>query len=346
MSLFERVLRPPSSQRDWIFAGFVGLAVVTFSFVGVQRARYRSAIRTFDQCAAEADAIGAATALERLRSLDATDVQTRIAEAEMLDLGGDGEGASAALGRALQPKPSLATAPMPQIDPDALDKLSSGARGDALLVEGDVAALLGDAVKANARWTEAAGIVDESLLAPRRRRLDDRQQGAQSKLSADLESLRADFDSLFDSARNGSDGVAYAATAMRARVQTISPPLAVQKLTLAVDAAARCATLTRQQARVDNSPTPLRNWTQPQPPIAPSDADAQKRPYLRAQYEREQQMYTQNLARWESRKDDLTRQRYFADEEIGKTAESLLDQARGLRDDGLALASRSTMPTR
>lgn len=153
-----------------------------------------------------------------------------------------------------------------------------------------------------------------------------------------MSALRDDFDKLFDAARSGSDGVAYSATALRSRVASVQPPLAAQKLTLAINAADRCAKLTRARGISQNAPS-TGGWTQPSPPIKPSEADMAKQPWLRSNYERQQQMYEQNLARWQAQQDEKDSRRSFAENEAAKTANSIIEEARTLRDEGLALAS-------
>src|SRR5450432_1441649 len=102
MSLLGRIVRPRSEQTDWLFIGFIGLVVLSSTFVGGQKVRYRRATAAFATCAADADATCAASPLEKLRSIDAENVRTRIAEAEMRALLGDADVATSMLARALQ----------------------------------------------------------------------------------------------------------------------------------------------------------------------------------------------------------------------------------------------------
>lgn len=332
MSLLTRILRP--AGRDWIFVGFIGVAVAASSYMGVQKVRYRNAIGMFETCVADATPDCAAASLEKLRSIDGDDVRTQIAEAQMRALMGEPDTAETTLAK---------MSPSPLFDPSALAKLSPEARGEVLLLSGDIAALRGDYKRADARWTEASGIVDPSLVKLRKKRVAEERDIGAAKISADLQAVRDDFDKLFESARNGDDGAAYAASALRTRVRDIKPALAAQKLSLAIDAADRCARLTRAKSISQNQPTTGR-WTAPTPPIPPSDVEMSRSPWMRANYEREKARYKQNLARWEEQQSDQTRQRFNNEAEVGKTANSIIAEAQALLDSGLVLASR--MPTK
>ena len=351
--------KPARGQRDWLFLGFVALAVVAGGFTGISRLRYHRALQTFAFCAADADAACAAPALETLRSVDPENVRTELAEAQMRALQGEADVASTMLVRAIHaPVPAapprrqrptvgaqmvlgVATAAPPavvDVDPQALAKLSSEARGDALLLSGDLAALTGDAKRADARWTEAAGVVDDALIAPRRARLATKGEDNDAQLSADLSSIREDFFKLFDQARSGSDGASYAATALRTRVQTVSPPLARQKLTLAIDAADRCANMVRARTASRNAPS-LGGWRRPDPPIAPSETDLSKYPWMRSNYERQMEQYRRNVARWDQQESDQARARGYAESQVDKSASDVITEAESLLKEGLALAA-------
>jgi hypothetical protein len=344
-----------------LFLGFLVLSGAVGGFTAVERVRYHRALEAFAFCAAGADPSCAATALETLRSVDPENVRTELAEAQMRALQGEADVASSMLTRVLHvPAPAPARKPRPtvggiivlgvantaspavaDVEPQALGKLSSEARGDALLLAGDIAALAGDATRADARWTEAAGVVDDALIAPRRARLASKKDDNDAQLSADLSGLRDEFFKLFDQARSGSDGASYAATALRTRVQSVSPPLAQQKLRLSIDAADRCAKMVRARGLSQNVPT-LGGWRRPDPPIAPSETEMIRNPWMRGNYDRQMEQYRRNLARWDEQESDKARARGYVESEIDKSAGDIITEAESLLKGGLALAAAST----
>lgn len=354
------IVAPARGRRDWLFVGFVGLSVAVLGFGGVKKLRYQRAMTTFAWCAADADAGCAAAALETLRSVDAGNTRTKLAQAQLRVIEGETDTAAVAL-RPFAPAAARAPSvemmpvdgrfrgyvaepppiPVGAIDTELLAKAEPGVRADVLLLVGDIEALRGDSKRAQARWTEAAGIVDDGLVAPRRRRLAAKADGAEAKLSSELEDLRSEFNKLFELARSGSDGETYAATALRTRVRSASPALASQKLALAVDAADRCNRMVRARRLSVNAPSEG-SWRQPDPPIAPSESEMSKHPWVRENYARQQQQYYQNLARWQAQEGDKTRARAFAENELAQSANNTIAEAQSQLKEALNLMSASS----
>jgi hypothetical protein len=354
------LLKPSQGQVDWLFVGFVACAVLGSSFAGAQRVRYGRAMQSFASCAAAADARCAAPALETLRAIDPANVRTELAQAEMRALAGEADLASSLLVHALRltpPPPGVRRNARPvggvqllagpaksaptsfaDIEPETLAKLPSEVRGDVLVLAGDIAALRGDVKQADALWTEAAGIIDEALVEPRRERATSKKDATDARLSGELAAIQDDFEKLFDESKSGSDGASYAATALRTRVQNVSPQLARQKMTLSIDAADRCAKMVRIRRLSQNAPT-LGGWTRPSPPIAPSEADMAKNSWMRSNYERELAQYRQSVQRWDEQQNDKSKARYYAESEITASANDILAEARSLLKEGLALAA-------
>ena len=224
---------------------------------------------SFAECAADVNAECAAVAIETLRSVDASSDRTRLAEAEMRVLSGDAETAEALVARVLRPSESkgptvtarvgASRRPLTPIltlglsrgdgttigdlDPDVLAKLAPAERGDVLLVAGryrrSFAATGSGPSRGGPRRRESSTVRPHRAAKKAHRRpttgrcrrealrRSDRPKG---RIRAALR-LRPERQATARRTRRPS---------LRARVRTVTPALAAQKLTLAIDAADRC----------------------------------------------------------------------------------------------------------
>ena len=308
------------------------------------RNHYNGAVATFERCAADANVECASSALEALRSADADNDRTKIAETELRVLQGDADGMIPLLARFIAlggaaSRGGVRMAPVDPsgaLDPDMLSKLDPAVRGDLLLLSGDIAALRGDGRHAEGRWGEAASIVGESLVAPRRARLAATASAQDARVSSELDAIEGDFRKLFELARAGSDATSYALSALRGRAQAVQPLLAAQKLGLALDATAHYYQIVRSRMAMASQFIAQRLHTAP--PVPPSDEELAKRPSLQSQYARQKAAYDENVARWQ--RDDAARARYegSVQDQQAISATTTMAEAESLLGEGLALA--------
>ena len=246
----------------------------------------------------------------------------------------------------------------PTLDVDAaLAKLDAKTRGEVMLLLGDLTrgAGRGPGHRAEARWAEASGAVPDELIAPRRARVASRIEAGAGRAAEVAGTVREEFGRLIELARAGSDGTTYAATALRARVKGLSPPIAVQKLSLAIDAAERCGRTVRSRVSSERAP-PIEGYGRPSPPIRPSPPDGtgtqgnardrqhyeqmqQQYRYSLTYYAQQQQQYEQQLAAWQNREAEKSRVRSFKEGELTTTANGTIAEAEAQIEEGLAALS-------
>jgi hypothetical protein len=357
MSLVARFLdHQRTATRDWVFIAFVAFAVLASSFVGVQRVRYGRTIAAFEACAADADAVCAGKQLEGLRSLDAKHVRTRIAQAQVRALLGEADAAEQALVQAVAPPPPKRSRILPtprpsatqQVPPrvavesldgdaDALAKLEPAARGDALLLLGDIAFLRKELPRAQARWTEASAIVDDALVRPRVDRVESALGTGRAKRSADLEQLVDDFEKFFVAVEEGSDAEQFKARDLSTRIAKLPSEAARSKLSLAISAAERCVDIVRTRKRESESTWGAPSW-KPTPPTPPTDDELRRMPWLRTQYERQMKTYQAQLERQQNEENERWSRKSARYVELSNQLASMLGQARTLAQEGFALA--------
>jgi hypothetical protein len=311
-------------DRDWFFIAFVAFSVILCAYTGMQRLRFARSLEALATCAAQGEATCAGVALETARAIDERAVRTRLGQAEVRLLLGDADGAKRALDEVVGPDPDSAS-------------LDRSARGDMLLLLGDLAAARGQASRAQSRWTEAAVIVDEdALVRPRRDRLARTLADADASASSQLGQLHAAFDKLLASAEAGDyDAVQLEVRDVNMQIRALPSQLARNKLGLAVDAATRAASVARQRKTASDSLGSY-NSTAPQPP---SDTLRGTPVYARLMDD-----YRRNLDRWQSMQNDRDRRNNARDSDLATSVSSLLAQARALLDDGMTAAAAAPAP--
>lgn len=333
--------------RDWVFVGFVGVAVAGVAYTGVQRTRYRRAMAALATCAADADTTCAGRALEEARTIDRDNLRTRIGQAQLRVLLGDPDAAERALVEVFATKSStvapivrkVGAQPL-QIDVDGVAALDTAVRGDLLLVDGDIAAASGQVERARVRWTEAAMLVDESLVRPRRDRLAARIANGEAQMSASLQQLRDDFEKLFIASEAGqTDGAQLIARDLRDRLRGLASETARQKLGLAIDATQRAVAIARQRKSEGESASAA--WSgsgKPEPPDPPTADDVRRNPYAQRYYDQRMADYRRALDRWTQSQNENDRRKSVRVGDLSATLATVMAQARTLFEEGMRAA--------
>jgi hypothetical protein len=367
-----------NARHDWVFLSFLSLAVVVSSFTGVQRVRYARALTNFDVCAALGDAACASAELETARSIDADQPRTHIAHAQLRAVLGEAAAAEQSLSQALArpsllqrlvgpPKatsaPSAASASPPSArrgeppasnrvsdatpvpletldsDSEAIAHLDRATRGEVMLTLGDIAALKGEQQRARARWTEASALVDAAaLVKPRLDRVSSREEAGLASVSAELDQLRADFETFFGAVLDGAQSVDLQVRDLNGRVRKIGNEAARNKLSLAIDAGERCVEFVRRK-RHDTDPilNPVESTYKPTPPTMPRSHQQ----WAQEQYQRDLANYQRSLERAEGEERKKAYKRSAQLDELTAKVGSMMDEARSLAKEGFALAALS-----
>jgi hypothetical protein len=229
---------------------------------------------------------------------------------------------------------------VPPVD-DALAKLEPRARGEALLVLGDVEALRGQPTRARARWIEASATVDtDALVKPRLERVSSHEEVGQAKVSDDLQQLQDDFARYFADVKAGAESAVFESRDLGARVRALSNQQTRDKLLLAISAADRVADMVRTKKRdfdpVLTAPAPT---YRPIPPTPPSPDAVRRAPFLFDNYQRERAQYERQLEHAQEQAALRESQRNVRLEDLDSRIDSALDEARALARDGFAKAS-------
>ncbi len=342
------VMNRQRDKRDWIFLAFLAVALVVAAYTVVQRTRYRRAITSLATCAADADTACAGRALEEARAIDGDNLRTRIGQAQLRVLLGDADAAEHSLVETFADPPKghapivhkVGTAPL-HIDADGIGSLDAGVRGDLLLVDGDIAAARSQADLARSRWTEAATIVDEALLRPRRDRLDRRAAEGEAQMSASLRRLRDDFEKLFAASEAGQlEGSQLIARDLRDRVQRLTSDTARQKLGLSIDAAQRAMMTARTRKMELDGTSSSMVYGKPEPPPPSVDRSA----YAQRSYEQRMAEYQRALDRWTTTQSENDRRKGSRLGELSGTIATVIAQARALFEEGLSAAGATRAP--
>jgi hypothetical protein len=354
-----------NARHDWLFFAYLAFAVSVSSFTGVQRVRYGRAIASFDLCAALADATCASTELEKARSIEPEEARTLIAQAEMRAMLGEVDKAEQTLALVLAPRspwrraatltllsllPSRAStarqslaraadAPPPvpldtlESDSEVVAQLDPSARGELLLVLGDIAAMKGQQERARARWTETSALVDvDALVKPRLGRMSAREDAGLAATSAELQQLHDDFEKFFSAVEDGAEAEAIQARDLSGRVKKLASEAARNKLSLAINAAERCVDVVRRRQQEARSSIDA-PW-KPTPPATRGHTQ-----WERDLYQRELANYQQQLERAQAEENSRAAKK---DERLGdltKKIASMMEEARSLAREGFALAN-------
>jgi hypothetical protein len=370
MSFATRFFEPGHSIVDWPFVAYVAFAVVASSATAVQRSRFQGALSRFDAYAANTDATSAGEELEVARSIDREHVRVRIAQAELRALLGEANAAEQQLRSALSlppldgkradpappPAPRVAmvyvalapsasasaspAARTPDVD-DALAQLEPKARGEALLLMGDVASLRGQGAQARARWTEASATLDaDSVVKPRLDRVSSHEEEGVARASGELEQLQEDFARYFADVKAGAESVQFQSRDLGSRVRSVTPPAARDKLLLAISAADRCADMARSKKRdFDPVLTARAPAYRPTPPTPPSPDAVRRAPFLFDNYQRQRVEYERQLERIQEEETLRQEQQDVRRNDLTTRIDSALDEARALARDGFAMAT-------
>jgi hypothetical protein len=221
----RRFVGTADGWHDWVFRGFVAFAVVMGGGVALQRTRLDRALGRASMCLAQADAGCAGRAVEDARAIDADHPRVRLAGAGLHSLLGEVDEARAGLANFTAGEMSK--------------NLTPAARGDVLLLQGDLEAAAGALGTAKDHYAAARLLVDnQDLVVVRLDRLAQREQRTADERAA----LFADFNHLFEVAEAGNaEAVPLRARDLSQRVSKLSNRDAGTKLILAVAAAERAA---------------------------------------------------------------------------------------------------------
>jgi hypothetical protein len=300
-----------------VFWAFVLFAACDITYKVVARSRLRAAEDEAMTCLAQRDAACATTWIERGRVFSSTsEPRLDIASAGLAVLTGSLDQAAHGADRA-------------KASPD----LSATARGELLLVEGDLAEARGEHKAARDDWTAAKPLVgDESLVTLRLSRATQREEDRARSLSAELADLSAAFDDLFALALTAAqDRLSVRAGDLKDRLRELPPSDGRAKLLRAVDVAVQAAAAdARKRASIYD---PYRASVPPTPPSEPSPEALRFDPRLR---ERQMAEYRARLAQYETLKRASEDRRAQAEADALAAARSMLEEARRLVQDGLA----------
>jgi hypothetical protein len=335
-----RILRPGAGQTDWFFCAFVVLALVVFGAAGAERLRYRSSIRAFAVCAAHADAECADVEIDRLRDLDPGNARTMLAGAELDVLKGDAVLANADFAAALKALLPKMKHGLAEID---LQALPTAARGDAMLLQGDLRAMAGDARGARAAWDAAAPDVDEAaLVQPRRDRLDAAERNGTLRATAYLVDLRDELRELTDLSVSGQKAeTAERATAVRELLEKVENPKARAELSTAVAMLERVAASVSAVSTGGGTYSPSDDG--PPPPVEPTEEELKKQPWRQRTYQMQMDEYWRSrAAATRSHADALSRQSQSArttmDNAMREVEQAKKQIEQGLRDAGTGVS--------
>jgi hypothetical protein len=225
-------------------------------------------------------------------------------------------------------------------DSEAIAHLDPATRGEVLLTLGDIAALKGDQKRARARWTEASALVDAAaLVKPRLDRVSSHEEAGLATVSADLEQLRADFETYFSAVLDGAESVEVRQRDLYGRTRKIGSEAARNKLSLSIDSAGRCVEFVRRKRHdVDPILNPVQSTYKPTPPTMPRSHQQ----WVQDQYQRDLANYQKSLERAENEERNKAYVRNAHLDELTSKISSMMDEARSLAKEGFALAAQAS----
>ena len=246
----RRFIGATDGWHHWVFRGFVAFAVIMGGSTALQRARLDRALGRASMCLAQADAGCAGRAVEDARAVDADHPRVRLA----------GLGLQVLLSEVGEARAGLARFRAEEI----AKNLTRAARGDELLLQGDLEAAAGALGAAKDHYTAARLLVaNQDLVVVRLDRLAQRER----RIADERAALIADVNHLLEAAQAGAAEV----TSLRIRdlsqrISKLSNVDARMKLFLAVAAADRAASTHGQGGVLPSLPDTSR-WAQPAPPV-------------------------------------------------------------------------------
>ena len=313
-------------RRDWVFAGFLVFAAGMFAVTGTHRLRLSRALARTSACLAQADVACAGKGVEDARAIEADHPRVRLADAGL---------------QVLLRQPGRALAVVAAIEKDG-DTLPPEARGDLLLVRGDIAATQGAPVTARGHYEAARLLVkNPELVEARLRRID----GLASSNDAYFQSVLSACEALADAAENGeTETVSLGVREQGPRVARITDADIRSKLSLALSATQRAVQEVDQRRRRAGTASPSRMWARPVEPTRDESPWAQKNPELASRmYDQAWDRYKQARDRYNAQKDAQDQremsQRSSSDRVVN---ESLTSARRLLAEASDAFARRKT----
>jgi hypothetical protein len=307
---------------DWLFWAFVFVAGCAFAYKGVARSRVRLAEEEASACLAKRDAACVAASIERGRRFASSgEPRLDIAGAGLAILTGDTARAIHAAGLV-----------------KALPDLDATARGELLLVEGDIAEAQGDLKGGRDDWAAAAPfLTDGSLVGDRRSRADRAETDRAYALSAELSALSSAFDELFTLAQTAaSDRISVRAGDLNDRLRHLPESDGRAKLLRAVNVAMQAAgAAAHKRAPFAYDPFAV----PPAAPVDPSPETLRFDPHAR---ERELAEYGERLARYRSAKSAYEERKAQGEIDAQVAARSMLEEGTRLVQDGLLALAPTT----
>lgn len=306
-------------------------------WTGLRRVRFESAMSEFAECASREDAACATVSVEKARGLEPDNLRVRVAQAELLILAGDLPGADATLVAMFFDADARAFGVSAvAIDAQRLAQQDREVRGAALLALGDLAARRGDSVIANARWLEAASLVDEKLLPPRRARTERAAAVDRARQASDLQAIREDFTRLIGQARGDTmDAFHTNMVDMSTRIGKVSNEAARKKLLNAIDSAQRAALLSHQLAAFGRV---REEWFTTGGVVYPAGSEVEmKFGWMRTQYARQAAERRQSVSLTQFRDERLVA-------DLKKGLEAALLEAERQMSEGMLAASENARP--
>jgi hypothetical protein len=304
---------------DWLFWAFVAVAGCAFAYHGLARERVRVAASEASVCLAQRDPVCAASAIERGRTYASKDEpRLDVAAAGLQVLNGKSSEAARA---------ADVVRAHPELEPKA--------RGELLLVDGDIAAARGQSKLAREHWLAARDLVeDPSLVSLRTSRADHEAVEQAQDLAGKLTAVSTAFDELFELATTApADRVSVRAGDVRDQVRALPDGEARTKLFRALEVATRAASNAAMK-RASVAYDPYSGSTPPAPPADPSPETLRYDPHAR---DRGLARYQEELRAYEARKTASDGRRAQGEADAINAARVMLEEAKRLVGEGLAM---------
>jgi hypothetical protein len=246
----RRFIGAAGGWHDWVFRGFLAFAVIMGGSTALQRARFDRALGRASVCLAQADAGCAGRAVEDARALDADHPRVRLAGLGLHVLLSEVDEARAGLAR-------FKAGELPK-------NLTPAARGDELLLEGDLAAAAGSFGAAKDHYAAARLLVaNQDLVVVRLDRLAQREK----RTADDRAALFADINHLIEAAgARAAEVTSLRIRDLSQRISKLGNVDARMKLFLAVAAADRAASINGRSGYAPSLPEASRAGL-PFPPV-------------------------------------------------------------------------------
>lgn len=317
----RRFVAPADGRQDWVFRAFVAFALVMGGLTALHRVRLDRALRRASTCLSQADAAGAGAAVEEARALEADHPRVRLVGMDLHVLLGEIDAAQIELASFEVGETSKNLAP--------------AARGDLLLLQGDLDVAAGTFGPAKAHYSAAQLLVkDQRVVVTRLDRLAQREQRIVDERAA----LFSDFNHLFEEAQvSNADAVRLRGKDLSQRARNLTNVDARTKLFLAISAAERAA-WAGSQAGVFTARAGFGASPRPPPPVR--DDTVERTAAAERLYQRKLTAYQQALEVDDARLAALETARIERVAVASKTSTQNLTEARALVAEARAILEK------